>query len=394
MGFKSQVFGGCVALFLIACHSAARADYKLDIDQKLGSVADWTIGYNHNSNGCIAAATYSDQTTFWFGFDGNDGAVYMALTNPNWQSILEGKQYPIKIFAIGSRSWQGAFYGTARESEKGIVSGGLKESFVKDLIRSPGIAVSLGSKIIAKLNLESSPAAFSAMVDCQAKQARNEPAAPKKAGDGKSIVGNGTGFFISSKGYLLTNNHVVKDCSAVEIEQSEHPRQRVVVVATDKTNDLALLKSAIIPTAVAALRTQIRVGESVAVYGFPMADILAPTGNFTVGYISALAGLQNDTSKIQISAPIQPGNSGGPVIDQRGNVVAVIVSTASTPVMANISGTLPQNINFAIKSEIAETFLSANGIIPDGKLEMEKTFQPADLADRAKLTTVKVLCER
>jgi S1-C subfamily serine protease len=125
-----------------------------------------------------------------------------------------------------------------------------------------------------------------------------------------------------------------------------------------------------------------------------MADILAPTGNFTVGYISALAGLQNDTSKIQISAPIQPGNSGGPVIDQRGNVVAVIVSTASTPVMANISGTLPQNVNFAIKSEIAETFLSANGIIPDGKLEMEKTFQPADLADRAKLTTVKVLCER
>jgi S1-C subfamily serine protease len=166
------------------------------------------------------------------------------------------------------------------------------------------------------------------------------------------------------------------------------------VIASDKTNDLAVVKVKSLPSAVAGLRSDLRVGDNIAVYGFPLSDRLAATGNFTVGYVSALAGLEDDSSKIQISAPIQPGSSGGPVLDHNGNVVGVIVSTATAAIMANASGVAPQNINFAIKASIARAFLDAHGIDADGPTQDKKIYEFADLAERAKLVTVKILCEQ
>ena len=159
-------------------------------------------------------------------------------------------------------------------------------------------------------------------------------------------------------------------------------------------NDLAVLKTSLEPKNVTALRTGLRVGENIAVYGFPLSNRLAATGNFTVGYVSALAGLGDDSSKIQISAPIQPGNSGGPVLDHYGNAVGVIVSTATSAIIADRSGVAPQNINFAIKANIVRSFLDANGIQADSAPQTTKIYEFADLAERARLTTVKILCEK
>jgi S1-C subfamily serine protease len=176
--------------------------------------------------------------------------------------------------------------------------------------------------------------------------------------------------------------------------QSGQPPFEGNTLAIDKSNDLAVVKTTSKPPAVAALKTGLRVGENIAVYGFPLSDRLAASGNFTVGYVSALAGLGDDSSKIQISAPIQPGNSGGPVLDHHGNVVGVIVATATSAIIANASGVAPQNINFAIKASVAKSFLDANGVPSDGTLQNEKVYEFADLADRAKLATVKILCEQ
>jgi serine protease Do len=292
---------------------------------------------------------------------------------------------------VGGGRWHGDFFGTSRQTENGILAIGLKESFVKDLIRSPGIAVYLGSALIAKLNLEGSPAAFSTMLECQAKRAHG--AASKGSQTGRGIVSSGTGFFISSSGHILTNNHVVDGCSEIEVNQPGQSSPGTVI-ATDKTNDLAVIKSTSPASAVAGLRSELRVGDNIAVYGFPLSDRLATTGNFTVGYVSALAGLGDDSSKIQISAPIQPGSSGGPVLDHYGNAVAVIVSTATAAIMANANGVAPQNINFAIKASIARSFLDANGISADGQTQDKKIYEFADLAERAKLVTVKIFCKQ
>jgi S1-C subfamily serine protease len=368
----------------------AKAQSKLNFDEKIAALDSWTVGYNRARSSCLATATYGEETTVWIGLD--DGEVYLALTNPNWQSIQEGKQYRIRIASLAGTRWQGNFYGVSRSQEKGIISGGLKENFVKELIQTPGIAVYLESRLIAKLNLDGSPAAFGAVLDCYSSRSSGPS---QKAGKtvGK-VVSSGTGFIVSLEGHILTNNHVVESCGNVEIERAGQPRVRGTTLARDKANDLAVLKTGLKPENVTSLRTGLRVGENIAVYGFPLSDRLTTTGNFTVGYVSALAGLGDDSSKIQISAPIQPGNSGGPVLDHYGNVVGVIVSTATSAIIAGGKGVAPQNINFAIKANIAKNFLDTNGIRADSPPQTSKTYEFADLAERAKLTTVKILCEQ
>lgn len=91
-------------------------------------------------------------------------------------------------------------------------------------------------------------------------------------------------------------------------------------------NDLALLSANVKPAIVPALNSHPRVGESIHVYGFPLSGVLATSGNFTLGNITANAGVKDDTRMIQISAPVQPGNSGGPVIDECGNISGVLIS--------------------------------------------------------------------
>lgn len=391
-GWRQVAYSAICLVVFFAGHRAQAAE-KLAIDEKFGAAEGWTVGYSRGAGGCLASVSYSDRTTAWIGIDGADN-IYFALTNPNWQSINEGKQYRIRIASVSGGRWQGNFVGASRPGEKGILASGLKESFVKDLIRSPGIAVYLGSDVIAKLNLEGSPAAFSTMVECQAKKGAGS-GTPSKEGDAaRKISGSGTGFFVSNSGHILTNNHVVNGCSEIEIDQPGLSRSSGSVVGTDKSNDLAIIKAKITPPGVAGLKSDLRVGDNIAVYGFPLSDRLATTGNFTVGYVSALAGLRDDPSKIQISAPIQPGNSGGPVFDHHGNAVGVIVSTATAAIMASAAGVAPQNINFAIKASIARSFLESNGIATDGQIEDKKIYEFADLAERARLATVRVLCKR
>jgi len=89
------------------------------------------------------------------------------------------------------------------------------------------------------------------------------------------------------------------------------------MIAKDTTNDLALLKVDVNSSHVASLRFAVRLGENVEAFGYPLSQVLATTGNFTTGNVTALAGIGDDSRYIQISAPIQPGNSGGPLLDRK-----------------------------------------------------------------------------
>lgn len=371
----------------------ANAETNLGIDERVGTADGWTIGYNKSLNGCLASETFSDETTFWLGIDGRDRTFFLALTNPNWQSIEPGKQYLLHFLALGGGRWQGKFVGVSRETEKGIVSRGLKEKFVGDIISSSGVAVSIGSKTVARLNLQGSPAAMSAVVQCQVARGGGSGSSPDTRG-----TSTGTGFFITTNGHILTNEHVVRGCTTVNYLQPGGMSLSGRVIASDRQNDLAVIVTDIKSPAVAAMRADVRLGENISVFGFPLGNRLSTSGNFTVGYVSALSGMKDNSAQIQISAPIQPGNSGGPVFDNRGNVVAVIVATATTAIMANTSGetsnVMPQNINFAIKTVIALAFLNSNGVNPDAKIENTVMLDTAELADRAKARTVKIMCGR
>src|SRR5258706_2924025 len=123
---------------------------------------------------------------------------------------------------------------------------------------------------------------------------------------------SGTAFFVSNNGEALTNAHVVENCQQIRV--SGAPAK---LLARDTTNDLALLATDLHPTQWARWRQSVRLGEDVVVYGFPLAGVLSSGGNVVTGNVTALAGLGDDSRYLQISAPVQPGNSGGPLLDKQ-----------------------------------------------------------------------------
>jgi hypothetical protein len=144
-----------------------------------------------------------------------------------------------------------------------------------------------------------------------------------------------------------------------------------------------LLKAYIAILILPSFRRGVRVGENIFVYGFPLAGVLAKSGNFTAGNITANAGLRDDIRSLQISAPLQPGSSGGPLLDQSGNIVGIVVAKLN----------LAQSVNFAIKSSIAIDSLDAHRVTVQ-TLANAQPRSPPDIAELASAFTVYIVCNR
>jgi S1-C subfamily serine protease len=151
----------------------------------------------------------------------------------------------------------------------------------------------------------------------------------------------GSGFAVTDNGYIITNYHVVDGAQKVRVKTDEAllPAQ---VIATDPDNDLALIKvsKALQPVTFSSERVA-RLGQTVFTVGFPMPDLQGFSPKVTKGVISGLTGMNDDVKTYQIDASVQPGNSGGPLADESGNVVGVVV--------ARLSGSGIQNVNYSIK---------------------------------------------
>jgi S1-C subfamily serine protease len=183
---------------------------------------------------------------------------------------------------------------------------------------------------------------------------------------GPRSVSSGTGFVVAPS-RILTNHHVARECSEMRVRTSTGAELTARVGATDEQRDLALLTvQGGDPGPVLAFRSgpEIRRGEGVVTYGFPLAGLLSSGPTLTTGEVSALAGLRDNQGQFQISAPVQPGNSGGPLLDLGGNVMGVVVSKLNAQRIAQTTGDIPQNVNFAVKGDEAVEFLRRNGVQP------------------------------
>lgn len=208
-----------------------------------------------------------------------------------------------------------------------------------------------------------------------------------------STAAVGTGFAVTSRGHLLTNAHVVEGCTSVEV-LSGSTTSPGKILARDSQNDLALISTSMsTPTYATFRRTAPRTGEDVIAIGFPYHGLLASDINVSVGVIGATAGLRNDTSRLQISAPVQPGNSGGPLLDNTGSLLGVIVSKLNALSIAKTYGDIPQNINFAIKADIAQIFMRSHGTEPRLSEVAPKRQSTADIAMAARSYTFLVTCD-
>jgi len=198
----------------------------------------------------------------------------------------------------------------------------------------------------------------------------------------------GTGFFVSADGYVVTNVHVIDGCDNPKIVRGSDEPAEAQIMARDATNDLALLKVGFTCDHVANLRNGVKVGEELAAFGFPLFGKLSSGGNFTLGNVSALTGMQNDSRHIQITAPIQPGNSGGPVVDRAGNLIGVAVSGLG----AHEKGAA-QNVGFAININTLMAFLNAHDV-PYLTEPSDDPLRNVELADKVRAMSVLVICEK
>lgn len=154
-------------------------------------------------------------------------------------------------------------------------------------------------------------------------------------------------------------------------------------VAQDETFDLALVPSDGLAGTPAAsfAASPARLNSDVTVVGYPLNGLLGGL-NVTRGAVASLKGMGGDATRMQISAPVQPLNSGGPVLDAYGSVVGVVVAKLDAQVVANVFGDIPQNVNFAIRGEIAKLFLFQNCVEP-GVTAEPSLLSAETLAERA-----------
>jgi len=191
-------------------------------------------------------------------------------------------------------------------------------------------------------------------------------------------TGNGTGFFVSTDGYIVTNYHVISEATDIEIEflrNGKEQNYKAKIMQSDKLNDLALLKINdstfhsfnLIPY---NFQTSLSdVGSSVFTLGYPMAlSVMGTEIKFTDGKISSKTGYQNDITTYQMTTPIQKGNSGGPLFDYDGNLIGIVSSL--------ISSSFAENVSYAIKSSYLKNLIDVlpkTLILPNDKAIMDKT---------------------
>ena len=186
-------------------------------------------------------------------------------------------------------------------------------------------------------------------------QSSPQPEAPQ------TIISSGTGFAVSADGAILTSAHVIAGFSPIVVVLSDGSSHPAKVLQFSSQTDLAVLKiDAATPAFLELVSTApARLGDKVFTIGFPAPDVLGVRPKYSEGTISSLSGLEDDATWMQVSIPIQPGNSGGPVVDTHGHVVGIVAASAALGTFIKDTGTLPQNVNWAVKADYARPLLAS-----------------------------------
>jgi S1-C subfamily serine protease len=192
----------------------------------------------------------------------------------------------------------------------------------------------------------------------------------------------GSCFFLSPDGIVVTSHHVVEGKTHFQVIDYSGAKFSAALQKSDPSNDLAILR----------VQTQhnhdhldiapfgsIKTGQEVFAIGYPISAVLGTEVKFTDGAVSSTTGMQNMANMFQMTVPIQPGNSGGPVLNDAGQVVGVATSTAAVSTFLQYTGSLPQNVNWAVKSEYVSLL---TGIAPT-KVSWRSRQKAIDASTRA-----------
>ena len=241
------------------------------------------------------------------------------------------------------------------------------------------------------------PARYSGCINNQLKSIESNITKNPKTKPYKEIIQNkiirassGSGFIVSKNGHIVTNNHVISGCQKVEVS-FKNKLYEAKTISVNPPKDLAILKANFNTKSVLSLSDKSpELLQDIYVAGYPFGQAISNSIKVTKGIISSLKGLNNNNANIQIDAALQPGNSGGPIIDDNGNVVGVAVAKLDMKKVIKNFGVIPENTNFGIKVSAARDMLIKKNItIPTPNIQ---PISKSDLGKKIEAGTSYISC--
>ena len=232
----------------------------------------------------------------------------------------------------------------------------------------PGVLASIRGEVLSKVEWLRANRFQSLAEDLRAELDRpvgqDLKPSPSDSLPSRQSKSQGTCFAVTPDGGVLTAYHIVKNANEIWVTFSTGQREKATVEQSAMTVDIALLHinrnvESYLPLASTRSATA---GQRVFTIGFPATQVLGLEPKFTDGSISALSGVRGEASFIQITVPVQPGNSGGPLMNDRGEVLGIITSTAAIAPFLASTGSLPQNVNWAVKADYAMPLVASQNV--------------------------------
>lgn len=251
--------------------------------------------------------------------------------------------------------------------------------------------VEVSNHVAARIDSDLTPAAIAALTRDACMNRSFQACRVDTDGSGRGGTGGSGSGVVISNGRVLTNHHVVRDCRSIRVGAERHAAKALV---SDPDADLALLRTdahhehfvSLSPSRAA------RLGQPVVAAGYPLGDLLGSL-NVTTGSVSADTGAGGNRRLFQLTAPVQPGSSGGPVLDGRGALLGIVVSRLNDAATLRATGVVAQNVNFAIQPGVIRDFLERNDIAYSLSSKASAELDSPQIAEGARHYTTRVFCD-
>jgi serine protease Do len=349
---------------------------------------EWSVAYLEvgNLNGCRATRQFQDQTVFQMVQiqSGTDKAWIIFISNPRWNAwIGKRKELRLQLWTDWptTKPWPYTF--SISGDSKILSTTDASIEFMNSVADASKVDIKDDKgALLATLDMKDSLVTIQAIVKC----VRDHPQEKPQPREPETTI-SGTGFFVAAN-RVVTNHHVVSGCTKdIQLRYPNREAYTATIIGQDATNDLVLLHTNMGNLSVATFYPRPRVGDQVATYGFPYSGILSRDGNCTLGHVTSLSGARDDTRFLQMSTPVQPGNSGGALVDMSSSVIGVVVAQLNALPKSN-----PQNVNFALQPAMVINFLEVKDVT--AKLDTPKAPRtPSEVCEIAKKFTVQVYCQ-
>lgn len=404
MRLKSLIIASLLQANAVGAAHAAGPFGSVNVGNWIGGAFsnDTTGAFSH----CAATTPYANGVILVVGHNAA-GSWSLGFASPSYR-FKQGENAAIDVIFDGQE--QARLFATANQPH--MLTAVMPANVVRTFQKA-SLMVATAGRAVLNFDLTSTGPVVTALANCVTKVkaeglskagdftkvAAKPHAAPDKQSppaSGKAArVKSGTGFVVSASGHIVTNYHVINGCVGdLKGNLTGEAAIGLRVVSTDPNNDLALLQSPSTTTFKDFARIRDRSfhsGDSVVAIGFPYHGLLSSDFTVTTGIVSSLSGMRNDTRFLQISAPVQPGNSGGPLFDTAGQIVGVVTGKIPGLRIAAATGDIPENINFAIKTGALRDFLD-NSVVPYQTAEPRGELKTTDIAGNARAYTMLISC--